>query len=477
MDKPRVGLVLMRSGDLCCEEPGDVLGAVREDERGIVTQLNQRFEIFGPWIVDSVDTLQASQNALLENELDMVILAYQTESQEGALDALLAAIGARPLVIWCYLPWRRLPRPTTFNELQRTSGLIGTFAALGVLRNQGSAFFFTFGAPDDPRLLRDLEVAGRAARLRQQLRQTRIGLLPSPAYQTPLVDQAALRQQASSIFVDERRLAAELGPVVERLTVGAYRKAAGEVSSAQVRGYVQELRSRFPVEGIGEETLTRAGRATLALQQLARQHRLDVLALNDTSPELLQVFNMRPALYPDLSGAGPVLYQPEGDLGAAVANYILNRLTGSPTMFLELFFWDEALNQLVGGHGGLQDPANADPREAVVGRDYGCCPADGREGALLDFLARAGRVTLLQLRSTPAGWQAMALSGVCLEGQPWVEGLPHAILRLDATVEHFMNVAAEVGVTQHWIMAYGSVLHEIEAFFKMEKIPVEILSY
>lgn len=464
-DKPRVGLILMRSGETCCEDPGEVRGAIRSDENSIVARLSQNFDITGPWVIDSVDAQQACQSALREANVDMILLAYQTRAEESLLEGLIKAIGNRPFVVWCYLPWRRLPRPTSYSELQRTTGLVGTFAALGALRNMGAAYLFTFGAPDDPRLIQDLVVAGRAARLRRQLRQMRIGVLPSP------------HDSSCITYVDEQRLAADLGPVVERLPVETYRQAAGAVSPGEVSAYLDALRSRFPVEGVENDTLARGGRAALGLARLARQAGVDVLALNTAEPDLVRVHNMRPALYPDLQGAGPVLYQPEADLGAATANYILNRLTGSPTMFLEFYFWDEALNQLVGGHGGLQNPANADPHEVLVARDYDCCLAGADDGAEIQFLARAGRVTLLQLRSTPAGWRAMALSGVCLEGQPWLEGLPHAILRLDATVGHFLNRVSDVGVTQHWIMAYGSVLDEIGMFCRMEGIPMQIMSY
>jgi L-fucose isomerase-like protein len=464
-EKPRVGLILMRSGEVCCEEPGEFSKAIRADEQIIVDRLTKYLEIRGPWVVDSPDTLRDCRAGLRDSDLDMVIMAFQTQAEDGAQEGLLDAIGDRPLVIWCYLPWRRLPRPASYSELQRTTGLVGAFAALGTLHNQGTDFLFTFGAPDDPRLIRDLQVTGRAALLRRKLRHTRIGLLPAPT------------NQASSTFVDEQRLKADLGPVVEHIPVEAFRKAAAEVSPGEVSAYLARLRERIPNSGVTEETLERAARAALGLAALAGQHTLDVLALDDTSPELLSAFSLRPALYPDLRGSGAVLYQPEADLGAAAANYILRQLTGSPTMFLELLFWDEALNQVVGGHGGLQNPANADAREIQICRDFGCCLVDGADGAQLQFLAREGRVTLLQLRSTPSGWQAVALSGVCVEGLPWLEGLPHAILRLDATVEHFLNRAADVGVTQHWVMAYGSVLHEIEAFCRMAKIPVEALSY
>lgn len=488
--KPRVGLVLIRSGAFRCVEPVGFQSAIQADEQAMLTRLGKLFEIGSPWIVDSPEALQACLKALPTADLDLVLLAYQTWAPDAPLAALLAAAGDRPLVVWCYLPWKRLPRPASFSELQRTSGLVGTFAALGTLRNQGASFLFTFGAPDDPRLMEDLQVAGRAARLRRELRTARFGLIPSES------------NRMECTLVDVERLAAELGPAVEYIPMEAYRQAADAVAEEQVSAYLAELRERFPVEEVSADTLVRAARAALGLARLAQEKRFDLLAINDDSPDLFRAFGMRPALYPDLEGGGPAgaslpgvsppgaspsdawhaLYQPEADLGAATANYILHRLTGSPTLFLELYFWDEPKNQLVGGHGGVQNPALADPTEASITADYDCySPEDVQDvelsGAQLQFLAKPGRVTLFQLRSTPTGWQAMALSGVCLEGQPWLEGFPHAILRLDTPMGNFLNRAAAVGVTQHWIMAYGSVLHEIEAFCQMEKIPVELLSY
>ncbi len=464
-EKPRVGVVLMRTSRTGCSEPEGYRSALQADERDIVARLSGPFEVLGPWIIDSPEALQACQHSVRDVDLDMVLLAYQGWAEDSALVSLLPAIGARPLVVWCYLPWRRLPHPASFSDLQRTSGLVGTFAALGTLRNLGASFLFTFGAPDDPRLIEDLVVAGRAARLRQALRGARFGLIPSRA------------DKMQCPFVDEFRLMADIGPIVQYISVGEFRRVADEIPAARVAEYLDAVRQRFAVKDVNEETLVRAGRSALGLAQLAADAHLDVLAVNSSSSELLRAFGLRPALYPILDEPSATLFQPEGDLGAATANYILRHLTGSPTLFFELYFWDGPKNQIIGGHSGLQNPAIADPREMWFGRDYDLYPSGPPEGAQPQFIAREGRVTLFQLRSTPSGWQAVAASGICLEEQPWLEGPPHAVLRLDASISHFLNRVAEVGVTQHWIMAYGSVLHEIEAFCQVAKIPVELLTY
>lgn len=469
-EKPRVGLILMRANWTGSESTKDVLDTIQADTQSMVNRLGRYFDVLGPWVVDSQQTLHACQHALRDMDMDMVLLAYQTFAEDIHLVSLLQAIGTRPLVMWCYVPWRRFPRPASFGEVLRGSGPVGAFGALGTLRNLDVPFLFTFGAPDDPRLIQDLATASRAARVRQQLRSARFGLMPSR------------NDRMQSTYVDEFRLMADFGPVVENISVAEYERMTRALDPDQVSEYRASLASQFVVQDVPADTLERAALTSMALAQVARERHLDVLAIDDVSLELKQAFNQRPALYPVQPDLEDVLFQPEADLGAATANYILHCLTGSPTMFLEFWSWDEAKNQLIGGHAGLQNPEVAVKDQLCISRDYDLCRAEGgapsaQDGAQFQFIARPGRVTLFQLRSTSKGWQAIAASGFCLEDQPFIEGHPHAIIRLDAQIDHFLNRLAAVGATQHWVMAYGSVLNEIEAFCQMEKLPLELLSY
>lgn len=469
-NRPRVGLVLMRAEWPGCGEAGSVLEMVDNDTQAMVERLEKDFSVAGPWVISSAETMLGAQHALRDAELDMVVLAFQTWAEDAQLVTLLQAIGSRPLVLWCYVPWRRVPRPVSRADLLRGAGPVGTFSALGTLRNLNVPFFFTFGAPDDPRLMQDLRVAGRAAAVRQGLRGARFGLIPSR------------NDHLHVNFVDEFRLMADFGPVVQYVSVSELKKVVDRVTPEQAREYLDRLHACYPVQGVSETTLEQAAQLAVGLGTVAQDYRFDTVVVNDTLPELVNTFQMRPGLYPveppPSNGADPVkpLFLPAGDLAAATAAYILNRLTGSEIMFMELWFWDEARNQIIGGHAGLQNPALADHGQVCIMEDTDFCRPDGTEGAQIQMLARPGRVTLFQLRSTPNGWQAVAATGVCLEGQPWVEGLPHAILRLDVPINHFLNVLSTVGTSPHWVMAYGSVLHEIEAFCQMQQVPLEIMT-
>lgn len=462
---PRVGLILMRGDWFERAEARQVIGTIRQDSQAIVNYLKAKFEVKGPWVVDSADSLVACQHAIREAEVDMVLLAFQTWGEDARLVSLLQSIGTHPLVVWCYMPWRRTPRPTSFHEVLRGSGPVGTFGAMGTLRNLGVPFLFAYGAPDDPRLMDDLTVAAHAAQVRQALRSARFGLLPSR------------NDQMQATFVDEFRLMADFGPTVQYVSVSEFRRVVDSLPEEQIEAYLALLNERFQICNVADETLKHAAQAQLGLARLAVEYRLDVLSVNDISPELHRAFQMRPALYPDLLNPIPALFQPEGDLGAATANYILHHLTGSPTMFLEFWLWDDAKNQIIGGHAGLQNPALADQGEVEITPDYEYNQSNETEGAQFQFMAKQGRVTVFQLRSTPKGWQAIGLSGICLERQPGVEGYPHAVIRLDAPIDYFLNRVSAVGATQHWVMAYGSVLPELEAFCQIANIPLEKITH
>ena len=455
----------MRADWLNRPETVVAIEGIRADTLELVDRLNRFLDVKGHWVVDSNESQAACQQALRERDLDMVLLAYQTWAEDARLISLLQAIGDTPLVLWCYLPSRRAPRPIPFPEVLRNSGPVGAFGALGTLRNLKVSFMFTFGAIDDPRLVSDLKVAGQAAQVRQGLRKARFGLLP------------ARNDQMQCTFVDEFRLMADFGPVVQYLSVSELRRVVESLSKEQVEDYLAQIHQRFAVQDVSEETLRRAAEVALGLGQLAADYHLDLLAINDTAQELHRTFQLRPALYPNLNDPQPVLFQAEGDLGAATANYILHHLTNSPTMFLELWFWDGARNQIIGGHAGLQNPDLAGSEGAWISPDYEFNQTNDSEGAQFQFLARPGRITLFQLRSMPQGWQAIATTGICLEGQPAVQGYPHVILRLDTPIDHFLNEVATVGATQHWVMAYGSVIQQIEAFCHMEDIPLVVIHY
>jgi L-arabinose isomerase len=462
---PRIGLILLRAEwfDSVVAMPA-LVEAIQTDEAGLLQALRPHFEIAGAWGVNSAESLAHCIQQLNAADLDLVVLAFQVWAEDYTIKPLLAAIGDRPLAVWCYLPWEHPPRPASFLDVLRGSGPVGTFEGLGTIRNLGKPFTFTYGAPTQPRLIRDLQIAADAAGVRKQLRQARFGLLPSH------------NEQMQSTFVDEFRLQAGLGPLVQYFSVADLQRAMEKLPEAEVQAFAAQQQSDYPVKGIKENTLQSSARASLGVARLAAAAHLDLISVNDISSELHEALGLRPCLYPDLFDEAGVLVGLEGDLGAATAMFILNRFSGAPVFFAEFWFWDEAENLMVGGHAGFQNPHLAAPGKIWISHDYEYAQSDRLEGAHYQFITRPGRVTLLQLRGTPTGWQAILVPGEALAGEPWLDSYPHAIVHPDGGIAHFLRVIGEVGATQHWAMTYGDFAPEVTALCKLLNVPLAIVN-
>ncbi len=460
---PSVGLILLRAEwfDRVVALP-ELVEGVRQDAAALMESFPTEVHLAHTWVVNSLASQEQCASDLRGLDVDLIVLAFQVWAEDFYLRPLVEAMHGLPLAVWCYQPTARPPQPASFVQVLRYSGPVGTMEGMGTLHNMGVPFSFLVGAPGSPSLNAELVTAARAGKARQALHRARIGLLP------------ARNEQMQSTFVDEFRLRADLGPVVEYLSVGQLDRAARAVPQMEVDAYMDALRREMPVRGVSPETLARSVRASLGLERLSREHHLDILSLDDVAIELHEVFGLRPCLYPRLLPQEPgALFALEGDLGATTAMLVLSHMTGSPLFFVEFWFWDEGRNLLVGGHPGIEDPRVARPGEAYVSQDYEFCQTDPTEGAQYEFACRPGRITLLHLRCTPTGWQAISCGGEVVDQPAWIEGYPHAIIRPDADVLEFFRQAAEVGTTQHWIMAYGDARAEIKAWCKLANVALK----
>ena len=399
-EKPTINLILLRAAwfDSVVALP-ELSEAVKTDAEAITKTLEQIVQISGQWVVNSPSSLEVCLREFNSCEADLTVLAFQVWAEDSYLEPLRTLIVQQPLLVWCYLPTNQPKRPLSFVQVLRFSGPVGTLEGLGTLRNLELDFAFTQGPAGDPRVMKKISVQARAAQVKGALRNARFGLLP------------ARNEQMESTFVDEFRLHTELGPQVQYLSVGKLQWVSSELADSEVQAYLEHLQSSYPLKDVDSADLEKAACLSLGLAHLAQDHKLDVISLNDINPELHRVLGMRPCLYPPLLQEIDAALSLEGDLGAATALFILRCLAGDPLFFVEIWFWDEVENVIVGGHAGVQNPQVARDGCVWISFDYEYAQSDAYRGVHFQFVARAGPVTLLQLRGTPHGWQAIATIG------------------------------------------------------------------
>lgn len=457
---PSIGLILLRAEwfNMVVALP-ELEQRLERDTAALLAAIPDGMDVKQVWTINSSESLSVCTQELRNSALDLVVLIFQVWAEDYYLQPLTQALTGQPLAVWCFQPSSQPPDPARFVDVLRYSGPVGTLEGLGTLHNLGVPFTFLVGVPGTPDLNKALMETARAGQAVQALRLARIGLLP------------ARNEQMQSTFVDEFRLRADLGPQVEVLSVRQLEEAAAQLSISELEEFIRGLESKIPIREVKFETLFKAARASLGLTSLARTHQLDVLSLNDISPELHTALGLRPCLLsPREAESSRALYGLEGDLGAATAMLALRELSGSPLFFLEFWFWDEHENLLVGGHAGIQDPRVARPGELFISRDEEYCNTDLTEGACFQFACMPGKITLMQLRWSVSGWQALLCGGEVVDLPARLEGYPHAVIRPDLPVLDFFRQAAGAGTTQHWIMAYGDVREQIRIWCRMEKI-------
>jgi hypothetical protein len=460
-ERARIGLVMMRSLGMHLPQVEDLLHRLERNQAEIIQKLRALFDIAGSWVVDADETLNRCIQELRSSDLDLVILVYLNKGDNRFLAPLLNTIGSTPFVAWCYVPWRRIPKPLPYSELVISSGAIGMFGAFAYLRDLNIPFQFTYGSPDDPKVIKDLTDYARAAQIVRFLRSVRIGVAADYPKDEAGDESTGMLRAAEGIQI-------ELIP---------YQLIAEEVERVEPednRLYLANLDRFGCICDVPEFALQLSIRLSVAIRHIAERYRLDLFAVPDQPKGLRGTIQVSPGLPPDPLEKNQIAYQSEFNLGLSLAHLILRRLSGSAALLMQIWFWDKATNIIVGGHSGIQSLAVADPKQACLVKSTYCEDEDCMEGAQLNYIAHSGRVTLLQLRPAPGGWRGIALSGFCLESDPWMEGIPHAVVRLDGTIEYFLEEVARLGASRDWVMAYGDVSSQLQAVCEMMGINLEI---
>jgi L-fucose isomerase-like protein len=228
---------------------------------------------------------------------------------------------------------------------------------------------------------------------------------------------------------------------------------------------------------VDERNLSEGVRYALSLEMLMSAEGIDALALNDVIPEMHACFGLRPCLWNhQLSARGAVIAM-EADIAAVIAMYILRSATGTSPFYAEPVSVDWKRNQVLLGHAGYHDAANADP--AVPTRiiaDVEYENSDRFTGAATYFKYRAGQVTLIN-----SVWDGQGLGWTCLQGESLpgpakVQGICHLMLAPDVPVRSFILSAINRGVSQHWIVVPGRLLAEMKVLCRMIGISFTAIS-
>jgi L-arabinose isomerase len=450
--KPRIGLLPLTSEWFT--QVGATSGsfsslplALESDLAGIRVALEPEMALVSPGILASNQQVVEAIRLFQQEAVDAVVIVYLTWGEDRTLIEAVHGLGDCPFLLWCYVPFERLPDPLSMPEMLRASGPVGSLQASGPLKRLGKRFVTAFGSYGNHQTIQHIASFARAARLAQDLKRAVIGVLPYRC------------DQMSGTYVDEFRLKHELGPELKYLTTHDYRAVCETLPESQVQTFVQELLRQYPAApNLTRVGLERGARISLGLARFVKQHNLDALAIEDVGEEMHRILGLRPCL------SVPVLFEQvvvsmEAEIGGAVALLMLQQFTASPVMYTELFSVDISENCLLLGHAGMQDARLSND---VILEPDGEYLESEPDSAWMSFRARGGPVTLLSVFCDRQRFKLVIGHGEALPGPRRLLGSPHAVVRLKTPLALFIERALHTGMTQHFGLVHGDARAELE---------------
>jgi hypothetical protein len=421
----------------------------------LANSLASVFLICKVWkIVDAAD-IESYSLELADCKPDLLFVIFQSKDATGMWPAILNASGKYPIVAWSYLPWRRIPRPIPYPELCRVIGASAMIESFGLLHDLKHPILHAFGSHDDPLLREKFLSIGEAARVVRELKRARFGVVLAEGCKNDI---------------------AEFGPECIRFSGQDLLKEADAIANHDVDSYMGALHSRASIGNVSKAAMEQSARFSMGLQQMADNHALDLIGIEENPGCLINMgIRARPSLFTELRTDIQTIFQPSQDLVAGLANFILAKLSKEPPFFVSLWVWDQARNTVICGHSGAQPISLAQEGTLSIESDLEWDGYSPNSSAQMQFVAHPGRVTMLQMRKTVDGWLAIAATGMCLENDSVVKGLPHSIIRLDCHIDRFLGELARIGSNNHWIMAYASVVPELQYLCEMLGVRLEIL--
>lgn len=454
--RPRVGLLLIttpRFRDLGAGTERGVFSARKESEASRISEAVSAFAdpVFSG-VVYTREDLASSIRSFDEAAVDMVFACFLSWSDDYAWIRFLRDM--RPLpVLFASITRDKLGFEDSLNE-DRFVEFLSAGSLVGMLEASGSASRFdrpmmnrAFGTLRE--VMEKCRSFAAAAAIRGRLRDSTFGLLPS------------MNEVMWSTYIDVYDLFMKVGPEMRFLTTTALEKELSALAPALVAAATERILASYPFDqSVDRGKMEASVAASLALETLSRKAGVDVLVLNDIEPTLMRLLGLRPGFTP-CPGTEDVTVVPEGDIGGALAVYVMKLMTKKSVFFAEPFHIDNEKGIFAAGHAGPND--YTDPAgKTIISRDERFARTDYKHaGAPFAWHTLSpGEKTMVHISQGVSAQGERRFKLVCalVDALPCphhLAGYSHGLFRPRMEPRLFFQKLMDIGVTQHFAIAAG----------------------
>lgn len=462
--KPRIGLLLIGAERFQPLGEGTEEGTYRERKERETKVLLDRFSEFADVVFDeTVYTREGAQKAadrFYQEKVDGVVASFLSWAEDFAWIRFLRELPPMPLMLVSFV--RDSLAITDTNDENQFVDFLSAGALVGFQEASGS--FRRFDRPMSTMFIGTLDQVtprvktfAQACKARAILRSSRLGLL------------ACYNEAMWATYVDPYNIFMKIGPEIRFLSVMEVVDEIAHTDDALVDGIVKDLCGRYEVyPNVDFEKFHASVKATRAMEEVARKNGIDLLVLNDIDTVLFRFVGLRPGFAP-LDPAEQRVTVPEGDIGGGLATYILQMLAGVPANFIEPFYIDHPNGAIVAGHAG-PNHYHTGKGNTIIARDERFAKSQWKyAGAPFAWhVFPAGVKTMLHMSEKNGRMKMVCTLVECLPTKHYLASYSHANFRpLTGTPEELFQKICENGVTQHYGIADGDHLDELEMLAKI----------
>jgi len=425
---------------------------LEKDMQKVVEILAKKYDIVYPGLVANMADAHHASKKFRAEELDLIIVCEAGYTGSWQPLAALEGCDHIPVLLWMYKPREDIPIDLDLMEVLRSAGVNGTVELAQTFRRKGMNFSFIVGTPYVEETIKQIDEYIQIAALRRYLKDANIALIP---YRCPLMPDT---------FEDEFKFTQRIGPKITNVSVEELRTIFSNVPQEEVVKEVLRMKETYTVLEPEEEDLKRGARFKIALERLAEIGHFNGISLW-TSEEFFTAFGVTPeAGVENLDDKG-IMVATEGDVSALTSMMILNHLTGSPAMFCEFLSYDKRDNTVLMGHWGPAGIKMARSNKEValttphVSLDW--IPNPPPHGVAVEYIAKPGEVTILNLSCDDKGYKMVFFSGDAIDTSRRHIHFPHAIIKLRRPVDQFFKDLTEEGVKHHFALAHGNLTKKL----------------
>jgi L-arabinose isomerase len=418
-------------------------------------------------LVDSPEAARATAESLQAQKPELLFLYVSTYALSSTVLPVVQRLGV-PTVVLNLQPVARLDY-AAFNKLGDRGAMTGEWLAhcqacsvpeiACVFDRAAIPFRQVTGWLDDDHAWNAIGEWLSAARVRQVLRNTRVGLLGH--YYGGMLD----------VYSDPTQLSAAFGCHFEHLEPGELLELTRAATPESIAAKTQDFQSAFAIsQDCASGEITRAARTASGLDALVHRHRLGAMAYyfegraGDAEEDL--VTSVIPGN--TLLTARDVPVAGEYEVKNVLAMKIMSALGGGGS-FSEFYLMDFVDDVVLLGHDGPAHPSIAEGRVGLVPVPvYHGKPG---KGLSIQMAVRHGPVTLLSVVQHRAGLELLVAQGESVAGPTLAIGNTNSRYRFAGGVRAFIDGWCAGGPAHHCAIGAGHHASAIARFADLIGIP------